>query len=114
LFSKDENGRLVGFAAYAVATQKTQKTVTDIKMFSFYPRNTNETLRKDLSDLVKSLQEEYAEVHWSALKRNPANLLYRIINRELGGEDPYEDEEGIIHYFLKGKKTEKQTNRFLS
>jgi len=103
--------KIVGFVAYFYYRNE----VTDIKMFSFYPDKSNVVLLRDLRVLLKDLLSKYERVFWSAVEKNPANVIYRKVNEEFGGKEPEEfyDEKDhekkvkLLQYCIESKTFQK-------
>jgi hypothetical protein len=66
------NGKPVGFVAY----EENGDSVTEIKMFSFNPKQ-GTVLMRDLIILLNDLVSKYKQVSWTAFEGNPANRFYQ-------------------------------------
>lgn len=105
-FSRDENGKLVGFFAFV----ENGEEVTNMKTFSFILPGFNNTLVRDLIDLLDLLIPEYEKVSWIALKRNPVIKAYEKIATERGGYSVSFDNDKI-RFTVPGTKQAQLTDK---
>jgi hypothetical protein len=79
-FLKNSRGLYVGFIAANIAVENGERTIDDIKMFSFgLEGEEDENLfYKDVPPFLDKLLKDYSKVSWEALAGNKANIAYRI------------------------------------
>jgi hypothetical protein len=86
-FLKNSQGLYVGFIAADMAIENGEKTIDDIKMFSFgLEAETDENLfYKDVPPLLDTLLKDYSKISWRAIEGNKANVAYSIYTKRHHG-----------------------------
>jgi hypothetical protein len=86
-FLKNSLGMYVGFIAANPEIENGEKTINDIKMFSFgLESDADENLfYKDVPPLLDKLLKDYSKVSWGAIEGNKANIAYKIYTKRHHG-----------------------------
>ena len=100
MFSMD-GSQITGFAAYILEGYE----VKEIKMFSLNPlKGGGKVLTIELKSLLDNFIKDpkISKIKWSAIKGNPFNDAYELVNDLYKGNEPYE-ENGVINYCIEKK-----------
>lgn len=86
-FIKSSKGLYVGFIAINISQEGEEKSVNDVKVFSFGLENDADEnqIYKDIPSFLDKCLAEYKKISWTAIEGNKANRAYEVYTKRHNG-----------------------------